>query len=60
MVGNIVDVGWATIKSGCLPITAPKALVMTYIWAVSAIEFFNFIYNLRRENKNFGKFIILR
>ncbi len=21
MVGNIVDVGWATIKSGCLPIT---------------------------------------
>ncbi len=22
MVGNIVDVGWATIKSGCLPITA--------------------------------------
>jgi hypothetical protein len=25
MVGNIVDVGWATIKSGCLPITAEKA-----------------------------------
>ncbi len=23
MVGNIVDVGWATIKSGCLPITDP-------------------------------------
>jgi hypothetical protein len=21
MVGNIVDVGWATIRSGCLPIT---------------------------------------
>ncbi len=21
MVGNIVNVGWATIKSGCLPIT---------------------------------------
>ncbi len=24
MVGNIVDVGWATIKSGCLPITVQK------------------------------------
>jgi hypothetical protein len=24
MVGNIVDVGWATIKSGCLPITGSK------------------------------------
>ncbi len=26
MVVNIVDVGWATIKSGCLPITAAKYL----------------------------------
>ncbi len=26
MVGNIVDVGWATIKSGCLPITAREIL----------------------------------
>ncbi len=24
MVVNIVDVGWATIKSGCLPITGEK------------------------------------
>jgi hypothetical protein len=26
MVGNIVDVGWATIKSGCLPITAGRLM----------------------------------
>ncbi len=26
MVGNIVDVGWATIKSGCLPIPAYQSL----------------------------------
>jgi hypothetical protein len=26
MVGNIVDVGWATIKSGCLPITVLNIL----------------------------------
>ncbi len=43
MVGNIVDVGWATIKSGCLPITAigppkedgiskEKTILMTSIW----------------------------
>jgi hypothetical protein len=24
MVGNTVDVGWPTIKSGCLPTTAPR------------------------------------
>jgi hypothetical protein len=28
MVGNIVDVRWATIKSGCLPITASSP----YVW----------------------------
>ncbi len=35
MVGNIVDVGWATIKSGCLPITAwdPQYI---YLGAVKA------------------------
>ncbi len=26
MVGNIVDVGWATIRSGCLPITGFRPL----------------------------------
>jgi hypothetical protein len=26
MVGNIVDVGWATIRSGCLPITGVTIL----------------------------------
>jgi hypothetical protein len=33
MVGNIVDVGWATIKSGCLPITG-IALLLIYLLAL--------------------------
>ena len=31
MVVNIVDVGWATSKSGCLPITAPHSSDSTSI-----------------------------
>jgi hypothetical protein len=30
MVGNIVDVGWATIKSGCLPITGSAHLMLVF------------------------------
>ncbi len=29
MVGNIVDVGWATIKSGCLPISGGGVCIYT-------------------------------
>jgi hypothetical protein len=32
MVGNIVDVGWATIKSGCLPITAWAVYPFLSLW----------------------------
>ncbi len=34
MVGNIVDVGWATIKSGCLPITGieERLLGLQQLW----------------------------
>jgi hypothetical protein len=31
MVVNIVDVGWATSKSGCLPISAVDAVKKTYL-----------------------------
>ncbi len=38
MVGNIVDVGWATIKSGCLPITASNPWIRIGSWWVFSLK----------------------
>ncbi len=42
MVVNIVDVGWATSKSGCLPITGDSILVVALSLYYEKSLFFNF------------------